>query len=201
MGNVYNGVIGLRKWSWTRRIITLACIFMIASYVVYESEWFQKKYVYPLLYQNEIFRYAERHDLDPYLVAAVIRTESKFSHLARSPKGAMGLMQMMPDTAEWVAQEIKYPNFTVDELNNPVVSIRFGTWYLASVEKEFGGNEVLMLAAYNGGRGNVKSWMKKYGWSNEFHEIDEIPFKETREYVKKVLRDRETYRLLYEGRK
>lgn len=186
------------KWSWTRRIISFLLVAIISSYVVYQSEWFQKKYVYPFGYQTEIFRFSEKQQLDPYLVAAVIRTESKFINLARSPKGAMGLMQMMPETAEWVAKETQYPDFTIEQLNNPEVSIRFGTWYLASVQKEFGGNEVLMLAAYNGGRGNVKSWMKKYGWSSDFSNIDEIPFKETREYVKKVLRDRLNYRLLYE---
>lgn len=188
----------LGKRSWTKLVGSILFLAVIGGYMIIQSEWFQKKYVYPFAYQNLVYYYAEKNRLDPYLVAAVIRTESKFINLARSPKGAMGLMQMMPETADWVAQELDHNNFELSELNDPDISIRFGTWYLASVRKEFDGNEVLMLAAYNGGRGNVKSWMKQYGWTKSFQDVDQIPFKETREYVKQVLRDREHYRTLYQ---
>ncbi|MBU2702462.1 soluble lytic murein transglycosylase [Sporomusaceae bacterium BoRhaA] len=186
------------KMTWARFLMITLLVGMLGAYGVFQSTWFQKEYIYPFSYQTEVYRYSERNKLDPYLVAAVIRTESKFINMARSPKGAMGLMQMMPDTAEWVAQQIDYSNFEVAQLNDPEVSIRFGTWYLSSVKKEFGGNEVLMLAAYNAGRGNVKSWMKQYHWTADFQAVDQIPFKETREYVKQVLRDRQRYQILYQ---
>lgn len=185
-------------WNWARVLAITLFVGVIGAYSVFQSDWFQRHYLYPFGYQDAVYRYSARHSLDPYLVAAVIRTESKFINIARSPKGAMGLMQMMPDTAEWVAKQIDYPNFDVSKLNDPEISIRFGTWYLASVKKEFGGNEILMLAAYNAGRGNVKSWIKQYEWPTNFQDIDQIPFKETREYVKKVLRDRQRYQILYQ---
>lgn len=185
-------------WTWARVLAITLFVGIIGAYSIFQSDGFQKQYLYPFSYQDAVYRYSERNSLDPYLVAAVIRSESKFINIARSPKGAMGLMQMMPDTAEWVAKQIDYPNFEVSKLNDPEISIRFGTWYLASVKKEFGGNEVLMLAAYNAGRGNVKSWMKQYHWTTDFQDADQIPFKETREYVKQVLQNRMRYQALYQ---
>lgn len=131
------------------------------------------------------------------MVAAVIRTESKFVSQARSPKGATGLMQMMPETAKWVAEQTDDSDFTLRDLENPEVSIRLGTWYLSSLRKEFNNNEILVLAAYNGGRGNVKQWMRQYGWTMSFKDISQIPFEETREYVGKVLRSKQRYKELY----
>ncbi len=126
-----------------------------------------------------------------------MRVESKFNTQARSPKGALGLMQMMPETATWVAQQMEDDEFTLNQLENPEVSIRMGTWYLSSLKKEFKGNQVLMLAAYNGGRGNVKQWMGRYDWDMSFTEVDQIPFLETKEYVDKVLNSKKRYQELY----
>jgi soluble lytic murein transglycosylase len=172
-------------------------IITICGYTLYSSEWFQKKYVYPFPYKEIIYRYALENEVDPILVVSVMRTESKFASAAKSPKGAAGLMQMMPETAGWVASQMDDTNFSLEQLNDPDVSIKLGTWYLASLKKEFKGNEVLVLAAYNGGRGNVKQWMRQYDWSMSFTEIDQIPFKETREYVRKVLTNKQHYLELY----
>jgi len=185
-------------WTWPRVLAVGFLVGVIISYGVLQNDSVQKKYFYPFNYQDAVYRYSERNHLDPYLVASVIYSESKFINIARSSKGAMGLMQMMPNTAEWVANQIDYPNFAVSKLDDPEISIRFGTWYLASVKKEFGGNEILMLAAYNAGRGNVKSWMQQYNWTVDFHDIEQIPFKETREYIKQVLHNRQKYQVLYQ---
>jgi soluble lytic murein transglycosylase len=192
-----DGVIILRIFSWLKTLVALLVFVVAASYLIYSSDWFQKKFIYPFPYREIVFKYAEANDIDPFLVAAVIRTESKFVPQAKSSKGAIGLMQMMPETGQWVANQTEYDNFTAASLNDPDISIRFGTWYLASLKKEFRNNEVLMLAAYNGGRGNVKQWMSQYGWTASFKDIDQIPFKETREYVKKVQQARMRYRDLY----
>ncbi len=178
-------------------VAVLVLLLAAAGFAVYNSEWFQKKYFYPFPYQAKVFQYAVAYEVDPFLVAAVIRTESKFIAVARSPKGAMGLMQMMPETGRWVAEQVGKEDFTPEMLNDPEVSIPFGVWYLASLKKEFKGNEILMLAAYNGGRGNVSQWMRQMGWGAGFREIEKIPFKETREYVGKVLNARSRYRELY----
>lgn len=179
------------------RLALILALATAAGLYIYNGDWFQKKYLYPFPYQDKVFENAVKNEVDPFLVAAVIRTESKFVAVARSPKGAMGLMQMMPETGQWVAEQLGESGFAAEMLNDPGISIRFGTWYLASLQKEFKDNDILVLAAYNGGRGNVKQWMRQYGWEQGFRDIDQIPYRETREYVKKVLRAQERYRDLY----
>ncbi len=181
-----------------RILVSIILIIMIIGYGMYHSDWFQRKYLYPFPYQESIYTYAAEKEINPFLVAAVIRTESKFNNKARSPKGAFGLMQIMPETAKWVAEQMELPgDFTTEQLGNPDVNIRMGTWYLSSLKKEFKGNEVLMLAAYNGGRGNVKQWMARYDWNMSFNDTAQIPFLETREYVNRVLYSKKRYQELY----
>lgn len=179
-------------------LVSMILLVVILGYIVYSSDWFQKKYLYPFPHREIVYQYALEKDLDPFLVAGVIRTESKFNTQARSPKGALGLMQMMPETAKWVAEQMDFPaNFDTSQLTNPEVNIRMGTWYLSSLKKEFKGNEVLILAAYNGGRGNVKQWMGRYDWTMSFNDVEQIPFLETREYVNRVLDSKKRYQELY----
>ena len=78
------------------------------------------------------------------------------------------------------------------------LNIRYGVWYLAELEREFGGNDILALAAYNAGRGNVRDWMERFHWTQQFDEIEAIPYPETRFYVRRVLEDREQYKRLYD---
>ena len=182
------------------RLMIPVAIFLIGLSIAlytYTSDWFQKRYIYPFPNQDIVFHYSLQNDLDPFLVAAVIRTESKFLPRARSPRGAFGLMQMMPETAMWVAKESNETAFNLERLAEPEVSIRMGTWYLANLNQEFKRNPVLVLAAYNAGRGNVKEWIQHHGWSQEFSDTAQIPFKETREYVGKVLSSRQRYAELY----
>lgn len=192
-----DGVIILRFKTLLSVLALLLALAAAAGFHIYNSDWFQKKYLYPFPYRDKVFANAAANEVEPFLVAAVIRTESKFVAAARSPKGAMGLMQMMPETGQWVAEQLGEGGFAAEMLYDPDVSIRFGTWYLASLQKEFRDNEVLVLAAYNGGRGNVKQWMRQFGWEQNFRDIEQIPYRETREYVKKVLHAKERYRDLY----
>lgn len=187
----------LRFSKLVKPLAIIIVLMAAVGYAVYNSNWFQRQYIYPLEHKDKIFRYARENGLDPFLVAAVIRTESRFIAGARSPKGALGLMQMMPETGQWVAGQMDYPGFSAGMLTDPEVNIRFGTWYLASLKREFQNNEILVLAAYNGGRGNVKQWMNQFGWTVEFKDISQIPFRETRDYVRRVLDARERYRTLY----
>ncbi|MDR3590261.1 MAG: lytic transglycosylase domain-containing protein [Negativicutes bacterium] len=187
----------LRFSAWVKFLALLAVVLSAAGYAIYHSDWFQRQYVYPLSHREQVFRYAKDNNLDPFLVAAVIRTESRFVVSARSPKGAVGLMQMMPETGRWVAGQIDYPDFSATMLTDPDINIRFGTWYLASLKREFQNNDILALAAYNGGRGNVRQWINQFGWPVDFRDFSQIPFQETRDYVRKVLDAREHYRYLY----
>jgi soluble lytic murein transglycosylase len=154
------------------------------------------RWYYPLHYRSILVQQASAHGLDPYLVAAVIRTESGFKPDATSSRGARGLMQIMPETGEWAARQLRLP-FSPEMLYEPEYNIRLGCWYLASLRDEFGGDLVLSLAAYNAGRSNVKRWLDERQWTGESHRLDQIPFPETRHYVAKVLRDVERYRMIY----
>jgi soluble lytic murein transglycosylase len=187
----------LRFSTWVKLLTLFVVAVAAAGYAVYHSDWFQREYIYPLPHREQVFRYAQDNGLDPYLVAAVIRTESRFVAAARSPKGAVGLMQLMPETGRWVATQLDYPGFSATMLADPDISIRFGTWYLASLKREFQNNDILSLAAYNGGRGNVRQWINQFGWPADFRDISQIPFRETRDYVGKVLDARNHYRYLY----
>lgn len=196
--NKKNGVMVLRAYARKVKVLFIAFLLIcVGAYVGFQSDWFQKKMIYPYPYQELVTEYASARKLDAALVAGVILSESNFKLQAQSHKGAMGLMQLMPDTANWIAEQIGDEQFALTDLHDPEINIRFGTWYLASLNKEFHGNEVLLLAAYNAGRGNVKGWMKEYSWDMSFTDIKQIPYKETREYVAKVLKSKQHYQKLY----
>lgn len=166
----------------------------------YEFETVQKKYFYPYPYKEFVERYAEANGVDSALAASVIMNESKFRPDAKSHRGAIGLMQIMPETGEWISVQLEEEKFTPDMLHDPETNIRYGIWYLAELRQEFYGNDILALAAYNAGRGMVHEWMEEKKWKKGFHSISEIPYAETREYVVKVLKNKEKYQSLYERR-
>lgn len=156
-----------------------------------------QRFYYPFPYQSLIFKYAAANEQDPYLLAAIIKAESNFDSRAVSAKGARGLMQIMPETGEWVAAQLEYASFKKEQLFEPETNIKFGAWYLADLDKEYDGSTILMLAAYNGGRGNVSDWIEGKDLSGSVNKIDQIPFPETRDYVKKVLSYHKKYIDLY----
>ncbi len=168
--------------------------------------WFNHKeigrWLYPFQHQELIYHYAEVNRLDPLLVAAVIKTESNFQPGATSPKGARGLMQIMPDTANWISQQIGGCPIPPEKLYNAETNISLGTWYLADLFHEFQGDPVLVIAAYNAGRGNVRNWLNEQHWTGERKTIDQIPFMETRQYIRSALWNYKVYYYLYgEGKK
>ena len=149
---------------------------------------------YPFDYRDVVVSAAEKEEVSPSLVASVILAESKYKNTAESETGALGLMQLMPDTARWVEQQMGHGNYTDRQLKEPETNIQLGTWYLGYLLKEFNGDEVQALAAYNAGRGHVESWIKEKNWNGM---VDTIPFPETRMYVKTVLIYQERYESLY----
>lgn len=156
-----------------------------------------KKYLYPYKYGEIVDKYSYEYNLDPYLVLAVIKTESNFNSNAESNKGAKGLMQIMDSTGEWIASKLEVDNFNTNMLYDPEVNIEFGCWYLNNLLKEFD-DLSLALTAYNGGSGNVTKWLNDPKYSNDGQNLTYIPFKETKKYVDKVSTRYNIYKFLYE---
>lgn len=135
--------------------------------------------------------------MDPYLVAAIINVESNYDKDAISPKSARGLMQISSTTGYWAAEALKIEDFDLDLLFDPEINIMVGTWYLDVLSKEFDNNLQLILAAYNGGSGNVKKWLTNNEYCEDGAYLKKIPFKETEQYVEKVLKNVKVYKTLY----
>ena len=110
-------------------------------------------------------------------------------------------MQIMPETGAWIAKSTDFPNFKDKMLLLPELNIKFGCWYLSELEHEFKQNDILMLAAYNAGRGTVKDWMQENKWDYKLDDVSQIPLVETRTYVENVLRDKKRYEELYKNLK
>lgn len=150
----------------------------------------------PLSYSNVIREQAAEKHLDPALIAGVIYAETKFDPRT-SAAGAVGLMQILPQTAEFLARRSGATTFQVSDLSDPDVNIAYGSYYLRYLLDVYGGNRVLALAAYNGGESNVDNWVAAARRQGHALTIQEIPFPETRDYVAKVLKEQRNYRHTY----
>jgi soluble lytic murein transglycosylase len=150
----------------------------------------------PLRHEDIIRQQAADKNLDPSLIAAVIYAESRFVDQT-SPAGARGLMQITPDTARYIARLSGGTRFEQRDLATPQINIAYGTYYLRYLLNRYDGNEVLALAAYNGGEGNVDRWVAGAHSTAHVLTAGAIPFPETREYVERVLEVRPRYRDKY----
>jgi soluble lytic murein transglycosylase len=153
---------------------------------------------YPLGYAEHVRAAARAAGLDPYFVAAVIREESSYDPRARSGAGAMGLMQLMPDTARFVAQELGHPLAEVAALWEPPVNVALGSRYLAQLHARFR-DPLLAIAAYNAGPHRVQRWVAERPRADMEEFVDQIPFDETRGFAKRVYTSWHHYRRLYGG--
>ena len=151
----------------------------------------------PLRHEDIIRQQASEKGLDPALIAGVIYAESHFRDQT-SQAGAKGLMQLMPQTADYIAEKSGGTAFVQGDLATPQVNISYGSWYLRYLLIKYEGREVLALAAYNAGEGKVDEWVVGASARGEhFRAADHIPFAETRHYVQKVLDARVEYRRTY----
>jgi soluble lytic murein transglycosylase len=170
-------------------------LLVIGLYTLTQSRWFLRL-VYPIKYEDIILEKSREYSLDPILVFAMVKVESGFNSQATSAKGARGLMQLMPETARWISTQRKL-GYSPELLYDPQYNLDFGCWYLASLYREFRGDTLVSLAAYNGGRGNVRRWLESNQWSGEHETIERIPFPETRRYLERVDAMARIYRRLY----
>lgn len=181
-----------------RMVVILAVLGMLASIAV-GTPWVQRM-LNPIRYQDLITVYSSRHDLDPFLVAAIMKVESRYQPDAVSSKGARGLMQLMPDTGRWAAGCLGIEGYSDDFLFEPEVNVRIGAWYLRQLLNQFEGNLTVALAAYNGGPSNVEKWLSGGRWSGSIDDLEQIPFGETARYVDRVTRAYRLYLRAYNSR-
>ena len=152
-----------------------------------EPDWYLRAR-YPLEYEHIVSAHARNYDLDPTLLAAVIYAESRFDPDVESEAGAVGLMQLLPDTAKGIAVRTGGAKFVVSDLRDPEINVRYGSWYLDHLRGRYDGDLRLALAAYHAGQGNVGQWLA---------DDSGIAFPETRAYVDEVERVRRVYAKAY----
>ncbi|MEW5737722.1 MAG: lytic transglycosylase domain-containing protein, partial [Myxococcota bacterium] len=152
--------------------------------------------LYPRAFRSSVERWSAKHGLDPHFAWAIMRRESAFRPEVTSIADARGLMQLIPPTADGITAETKEPRVNPDQLYAPDTSIRLGTWYLGALFQRMG-HPTLVAGSYNGGPSAVAKWMSQRGELPLDRWVEEIPWKETRGYVKQVVADYYLYRQLY----
>ena len=171
-------------------LISAAAVILLAAGIASVSK-IGAKLTYPRHFEHEVLTSSGEYGLDPDLVFAVIRTESSFETDVVSRSGAMGLMQIMPVTAEWIAWRRGF-SYDSSRILEPAYNIDMGCYLLSYLLEYYENYLELAVAAYNAGAGNVDSWLESSGGGTG--KTLEIPFNETRNYVHKVLESYEKYR-------
>lgn len=150
--------------------------------------------IYPFPFESLILGWAQARSLNPLLVTALVRQESRFQADIESHVGAVGLMQVMPETAEWISDQIGESGY---KLSAPEDNVKLGTWYLDFTHREFSNNSLFAVASYNAGPGSVDGWIKKGGFQNADEFVEKIPYPETKGYISSVFGGYWNYLRLY----
>lgn len=185
-------------------LAVLLLLFLVLLF--YKTSW-TGKWIYPIKYRDQIELSAENYKLDPYLISSIIRVESNYKPDLISKKGAVGLMQIMPETAKWIIDQGGYDNLSLQSLQIPEINIDMGAWYLQSLtvqHKRYLADEsklnqlAILAAAYNAGPGNLRKWLDAGEWNGKYSSIGKIPFGETRHYIQRVIYYYKKYMKYYE---
>ena len=176
-------------------LLILASIIFILFKVVKIDDIIMKK-LYPLKYSEYVEKYAKEYNIDKYMVYAIIKAESNFKENAKSSSDAIGLMQIMEITAIETARKMDL-EVTEEDLFKPDLNINIGLKYFTYLLNQYDNNYPLAIIAYNAGMGNVDAWIKDGTIKEDGTDIENVPFKETNNYVRKILRDYEIYKELY----
>lgn len=186
----------------TKSLITFVIVLLVTALVLVAAVVGTDKYLhfsYPKNYTEYVTRYSAEYKLDEYMVYAFIKTESSFNPEADSYLGARGLMQIMPDTFEWIRYKLceeDNPEISFDSMFEPSVNIRYGCFLLNFLSNEFDGDLEKIAAAYHAGAGNVSSWLVDERYSRD-GELITIPIPETAHYVDKIIGAYNMYHKLY----
>lgn len=186
----------VRKKNVNKYIKLIITLFLILIVLILTKETILKK-LYPIKYKEYAEKYAEEYGVDELLIYAIIKSESNFKENSMSSSGAVGLMQLMEETAKEAAQKIEYKYISKDELYNPELNIKLGTYYFSELLQKYDGNIELALIAYNAGTGNVSNWIEKGIIKRDGSDIENVPYQETNMYVRKIMRDYEIYNKLW----
>ena len=182
-----------------RTLATIAAVaigVLATAFAVSRIDTAVRKLALPLNHAEVIREQAAKKHINPALIAAVIYAESKFDPRP-STAGAEGLMQILPDTAQYIAHLSGGTRFVASDLATPSINVAYGSYYLRYLLDHYRGDEMLALAAYNAGLANVDSWVAHAGAAGRRLTMDAIPFTETRAYVRRVLDAQRAYRLTY----
>ena len=171
------------------KLSTQIVILAVAVMTTIALTFFMYSCAYPLKYKDYILEASKQYNVEPYLVASIINSESSFDKCVVSQKGAVGLMQIMPSTASMVAKQLKLSEYDLfDEQTN----IKIGTYYLSTLLSYFGDLSVA-ICAYNAGPTRVKSWLENEEFSGDGKTLDSIPYAETQRYLANVLKNIKFY--------
>ena len=178
-------------------IVGIIICALILLFGVLKIQNFILKKIYKIEYSEYVYKYSEENGIDPLLTLSIIKAESNFEKNIKSSSGARGLMQLMEATAKEEANEINEDILIAESLYNPEINIKIGTKYFAKLLKRYKNNTLIALAAYNAGIGNVESWIEDGIIKEDGSDIENIPFKETNTYVRKIVRNYRIYQELY----
>ena len=178
----------------TTCLIIIIILYIILFKIINIENIILKKY-YPIEYQEYVYKYSKEYEVDPLLILAIIKTESNFNPKSISTSSAVGLMQLMDSTAKEIAEKEKM-DYIITDLYNPEINIKLGTIYFSELKKYYN-NTSLAIAAYNAGIGNVNKWIENKKIEPDGSNIENIPFKETNNYVRKVIRNYKIYQKIY----
>lgn len=173
--------------------LVVMCVIILA---IYRME-FTKAARYPVMYTGEIRAAATENSVPAPYIAAVIMAESSYDPEAVSSVGARGLMQIMPDTGEWIAGKFD-EEYTPEMLFDPGVSIRYGAWYLGFLMERYSGDMRCATAAYHAGQGTVDGWLADPAYSSDGVTLDNIGYESTDAYVNRVMKYYDYYAEAYE---
>ena len=184
----------------TIKIITGLIIILLIIFILFKVIKVQEiilKSIYPTKYSEYVEKYSQQNGLDKYLVYATIKAESDFNPDVTSASDARGLMQLMEETAVERSNIIENNSVEAYDLYDPETNIKLGTSYLSYLLNLYDGNVVLAITAYNAGLGNVEQWVKDGVIKSDGSDIENIPYKETSNYVRKILKNYQMYITIY----
>ncbi len=187
----------MNKIKWLGIITIIILLIFVMLFKVVKVQNMAYKYFYPIKYEEYVYKYANEYNVDPLLVFSIIKAESNFDEKVVSSSGAVGLMQLMETTAEEIAEELGIEYKKGETLYNPEMNIMLGVNYYSKLIKVYNNDCKLALAAYNAGIGNVDDWIENEVIQDDGSDIENIPFNETNNYVRKTLRNYEIYKDLY----